>query len=117
MDKIRTLLWGIFILCFIICLDVFFGLERLPVFLLYFTLFMMFVAALFAFGSIIRPEKSDKNNCCNKKCPFYTDKKGIVLPTNKSVPRDYHHSLQAGLLAQTSTFLSSFPEKSSGYQT
>lgn len=92
MDKIRTLLWGIFILCFIICLDVFFGLERLPVFLLYFTLFMMFVAALFAFGSIIRPEKSDKNNCCNKKCPLRQEDLDYIrknLQDNNSTPNDF----------------------------
>lgn len=92
MDKIRTLLWGIFILCFIICLDVFFGLERLPVFLLYFTLFMMFVAALFAFGSIIRPEKSDKNNCCNKKRPLRQEDLDYIrknLEDNNSTPNDF----------------------------
>ena len=66
MDKIRTLLWGVFVLLFVICLDLVYSLERLSDFHLFFTLFMMFVAALFAFGSIIRPEKSDKNNCCNK---------------------------------------------------
>ena len=79
MDKIRTLLWGIFILCFIICLDVFFGLERLPVFLLYFTLFMMFVAALFA-------------NCCNKKCPLRQEDLDYIrknLEDNNSTPNDF----------------------------
>ncbi len=92
MDKIRTLLWGVFVLLFVICLNLVYSLERLSDFHLVFTLFMMFVAALFAFGSIIRPEKSDKNNCCNKKCPLRQEDLDYIrknLEDNNSTPNDF----------------------------